>query len=188
MRRLCDRFISADYEMSNYGIIKPECARYLVDDGAVGLYVHENVVRFVYLVDWMCQLAATPVFSAMNGTTGIRDHALVFFNHRRHLLALIRMDQEYDLVMSHERLLSDSGPAAAVPTSLPPITAVRQGVDGTASPKATRPPLIVPPGGPAEGAAYYAMAGAFATPARAAQRAAPALAGGSFAARCRRAS
>ena len=60
-------------------------------------------MRLVNLVDGMGQLAATPVFGAVDRTAGTGNHALVAFDHGRHLLALVRVDQEYDFVMSHCR-------------------------------------------------------------------------------------
>ena len=41
------------------------------------------------------------LFEAMHLTATLGNHALVAFDHRGNLLALIRMDQEYDLVMPH---------------------------------------------------------------------------------------
>jgi hypothetical protein len=38
----------------------------------------------------------------MDPATGALDQRAVAVDHGRHLLALVRMDQEYDLVMSHE--------------------------------------------------------------------------------------
>ena len=58
-------------------------------------------MRFMYLVDGMGQLTATPVFGAMDRPAGAGDHALVSFHHGRDLLALVRMDQKHDFVMSH---------------------------------------------------------------------------------------
>ncbi len=89
--------------MAQHRIVEAERTPDLVDHVVVALNVEEHVVRLVNLVDGMGQLAATPVFGAMDRTAGTGDHALVAFDHGRHLLALVRMDQEYDFVMSHCR-------------------------------------------------------------------------------------
>ena len=57
------------------------------------------------LVDRIGELAAAPVLEAMNSTAAGGDDALVAFDHRGHLLALIGVHEEDDFVMSHGRLL-----------------------------------------------------------------------------------
>jgi hypothetical protein len=47
------------------------------------------------------ELAPAPVFEAVHGTAALRDDALVSLDHLRHLLALVGMDDENDLVMPH---------------------------------------------------------------------------------------
>ena len=89
--------------MAQHSIVEAERAPDLFDHGVVAFDVEEHVVRLVNLVDGMGQLAATPVFGAVDRTAGTGNHALVAFDHGRHLLALVRVDQEYDFVMSHCR-------------------------------------------------------------------------------------
>src|SRR5690606_39200898 len=91
--------------MPQHGVAEAERAGQLVQRLAVALDVHEDVVRLVHFLDRVGQLAATPIFEAMNRAVAGRDHALVTFQHRRNLLALVGMDQEDDLVMSHCCLL-----------------------------------------------------------------------------------
>jgi hypothetical protein len=53
------------------------------------------------LLDRVGQLAAAPVFQSDHLATGIGDEALVAFQHGRNLFALIRVDQEDDLIVTH---------------------------------------------------------------------------------------
>src|SRR5690606_26701899 len=53
------------------------------------------------LVDRVSQLAATPVFTAVNGTVGFRDQRGIALDHGRYLFALVRMNQEHDFIMAH---------------------------------------------------------------------------------------
>ena len=55
----------------------------------------------VDLVDRVGELAATPVFFTMDCTGAVFDNSAIAFNHRRNLLALIRMHQKNDFVVSH---------------------------------------------------------------------------------------
>ena len=69
--------------------------------------VHEDVVRLVHLGDGKRQLAAAPVFEAVNGTAAVFDGRAVALDHMGDLLALVRVDQKHDLVVSHLYPLSD---------------------------------------------------------------------------------
>ena len=60
----------------------------------------------VNLVDGVGQLAAAPVFQAVDFTAIPADGAGVAFNHAGNLFGLVRMNQEYDFVMSHTVLLT----------------------------------------------------------------------------------
>ena len=58
-------------------------------------------MRLVHLADGECELAAPPVFEAVDGAA-VRGHeAAIPLDHRGNLLTLVRMDQKYDLVMPH---------------------------------------------------------------------------------------
>ena len=74
-------------------------------DVLVGFDVQADVVGFGQLVDHVSQLTAAPIFNTVNGTTTRGDHAFVTLEHGRHLLALIRMDQQNDFVMTHRHSL-----------------------------------------------------------------------------------
>src|SRR5205814_10575600 len=67
----------------------------------IALDVHEHVVRLVDLLDLVGELPATPVLEAVHGALARRDDASVALDHLRHLLALVGMDDENDLVMPH---------------------------------------------------------------------------------------
>jgi hypothetical protein len=55
----------------------------------------------VHLLQRVGELAPAPVLEAVHDAVARRDDALVALDHRGHLLALVRMDDEYDLVMPH---------------------------------------------------------------------------------------
>ena len=100
----------------------------------VGLYVHQNVVGLMNLINWVCELPSTPVFRAVKNAARFGNQTLVFLNHRRHLLALIRMDQKNDLIVSHcltfwvksHRMLCKTDRSARVNYSFP-VKPVKQG-------------------------------------------------------------
>src|SRR5689334_22124604 len=58
-------------------------------------------MRFGELLDHVGHLAPTPVFHTVNNAAAAGDDALVALDHRRDLLALVRMDDKYDFVMTH---------------------------------------------------------------------------------------
>src|SRR5471032_2319432 len=67
----------------------------------IALDVHEHVMRLVHLGDGIGHLTPAPVFEAVDQTFAASDRTAVALDHRRHLLALIGMNDEYDFVMSH---------------------------------------------------------------------------------------
>ena len=56
---------------------------------------------FVNFVDWVSQLAATPVFHTVHGAVSCSNRRSITLNHTRDLLALIRVDQKHDFVVTH---------------------------------------------------------------------------------------
>src|SRR5688500_6867600 len=88
--------------MANDGVIKLERVLELGEGLVVALDIHEHVVRLVDLVDRVGELAAAPVFEAVNAAVAGGDHLPVTVDHRRDLLALVRMDDENDFVMTHQ--------------------------------------------------------------------------------------
>jgi hypothetical protein len=89
-------------EVAQDGIVEFESMLQLSHHSLIGFDVDAQVVRLGQLVDLVRQLAAAPVFHAMNFATGRGNHALVTLQHSWNLLALVRMDQQDDLVMTHK--------------------------------------------------------------------------------------
>src|SRR4026208_2445796 len=67
----------------------------------VALDIHQHVMCFVDLGDRIRKLPAGPVLETMDPAPARGDHAPVPLDHRRNLLALVRVDQKHDLVMTH---------------------------------------------------------------------------------------
>jgi len=59
-------------------------------------------VRLGELLDHVGQLPPTPILDPVHLAAAGGDGGLVAFQHGRNLFALIRMDQEHDLVVTHE--------------------------------------------------------------------------------------
>jgi hypothetical protein len=87
--------------MTEDRIVEAEGAEQLVQGTLVALDIQEDVVSFVDLGDGMCQLATAPVFLAVYRAAASLDHRPVTLYHTGHLLTLVRMDQENDLIMTH---------------------------------------------------------------------------------------
>jgi len=83
------------------GIIELERVLQLVQRLVVALDVHQHVVRLVHFLDEVGELAAPPVLEAVDLAAPPGDHLAVALDHGGHLLALVGMYDEYDLVMSH---------------------------------------------------------------------------------------
>jgi hypothetical protein len=62
--------------------------------------VHEHVVRLEHLLDRIGELAAAPILDAMDLAVAGGDGVAVSLDHRGHLLALIGMHDENDLVVA----------------------------------------------------------------------------------------
>src|SRR5437868_212874 len=92
--------------MAQHCVAETKCAGQLVQGIAVALDVHQHIVRLVDLGDGKGQLAPPPIFEPMHATIAGRDHSLVALQHGWNLFTLVRMNQEYDLVMPlwHEML------------------------------------------------------------------------------------
>src|SRR3546814_15847452 len=69
-----------------------------------------DVVGLDQVVDRIGQLAATPVLETVDLALAAFDQRLVALYHGGHLLALVRMDQEHDFVMTHVAVLVDIWP------------------------------------------------------------------------------
>src|SRR5690606_41733660 len=66
----------------------------------------QYVVSFVDLFGRVSQLPASPIFQTVNLAAVFFDQLGVTLNHRVNLLALVRVNQKYDFVMTHFVLLT----------------------------------------------------------------------------------
>ena len=87
--------------MTQYGVVEAEARFELGQRFLAALDVQAQVVRLRELLDHVGQLAAAPVLDAVHLATGSGDEALVALQHGRNLLALIRMDQQNDFIVTH---------------------------------------------------------------------------------------
>src|ERR1700722_13023783 len=93
--------VHVDDQVTQNGVAEAESARQLIEDLLVALDVHQNVVSLVDLRDGIRELATAPVLEAMHAAFTGGNDALIALDHGGHLLALIGMDEENDLVMPH---------------------------------------------------------------------------------------
>src|SRR5690606_33439519 len=96
-----DSVVTADHQVADNGVVEAEGVFQLGQGGAITLDIEHDVVGLVDLVDRVSQLAATPVFTAVNGTVGLFDQRSIALDHSRYLFALVRMNQEHDFIMAH---------------------------------------------------------------------------------------
>ena len=117
--------------MTQDGIVVTERVLELVEGGLAALDVEADVVRLDEFLDRIGQLTTTPVFQAMNLAALGGDERLVSLDHGGHLLALVRMNNENDFVITHaEALLRMPGAQSRDPGGSPP-TCVAQGRNWT---------------------------------------------------------
>src|SRR5262245_1032461 len=98
------RLVHLDDEVAQHRVAELERVLELAERLVVALDVHEHVVRLVHLLDRVGELAPAPVLEAVHDAVAGGDDALVALDHGGHLLALVGMDDENDLVMSHARI------------------------------------------------------------------------------------
>ena len=103
-RGLGDGLVHLHDQTAQHRVAEAERAGELGERLLIALDVEQDVVRLVHLGDREGQLAPAPILEAMHLTAAGTDHALVAIDHRRNLLALVRMDQEHDFIMPHCRL------------------------------------------------------------------------------------
>src|SRR5690606_31810238 len=103
--------VAAHHQVAEHGVVEAEAFDELVEHGLVGLDVEQHVMRLDQVVDRIGELAAAPVLEAVDLALAAFDQRLVALDHGRHLLALVRMDQEHDFVMSHVFSLVDIRPS-----------------------------------------------------------------------------
>ena len=87
--------------MAQDGVVEFEGVLEFGQRFVVALDVHEHVVSLVHLLDRIGQLTAAPVFQTVDAATATGDERAVALDHRGHLFALVRMDDENHFVMSH---------------------------------------------------------------------------------------
>src|SRR5262245_39500855 len=97
--------------MPQHRIVETEGVLELAQAFFVALYVHENVMGLVHLLDRVRHLTASPVFEPVNPAVAGGNHALVALDHRGDLLALIGVNDEDDLVVPHRISLWVTPPA-----------------------------------------------------------------------------
>src|SRR5690606_12430800 len=100
-RRCSFSFLHLDSQMTQNSIIEFETGFDFGQRFAVAFDVQANVVCLGQFLDHVCQLATAPVFDTVYDTTTGGNDTFVALDHGGHLLALIRMDNKYDFVMTH---------------------------------------------------------------------------------------
>ena len=94
--------VAHDHQMAQHGVVEAEARLQLVQHVLAALDVQHHVVRLGQVLDRVSQLAAAPVFQAVNLAAVGLDQRLVALDHRRHLFALVRVDQKHDFIMTHD--------------------------------------------------------------------------------------
>ncbi len=90
--------------MTQYSVIELESVLEFVEHCLIALDVHQNVVCLVNFLDGIDQLPPAPVFYAMDLSLTAGYQRPIAFNHCRDLLALIGMDNKYDLKVPHAHI------------------------------------------------------------------------------------
>src|SRR5262249_39444787 len=97
--------------MAQHRVVKLEGMLELAQRLRVALDVHEHVVRLVDLRERESELAAAPILEPVDLAVLARYRRPVTLDHRRDLLALVRVNDETHLVMSHHISLWIEPPA-----------------------------------------------------------------------------
>ena len=87
--------------MAQHRIVEAEALGQFGQHGLLDFDVQQHVVGFDQLLDRVSQLTAAPVFQAVDLAATILDQRLVALDHGGDLLALVRVDQEHDFIMTH---------------------------------------------------------------------------------------
>ena len=87
--------------MTKNGVVVTEIVFEFFKNFGAAFDVHQNIVGFHEFLDRVCQLTAAPIFETVNLTAVAFHSSLVTLNHRRDLFALIRMDDEANLIVTH---------------------------------------------------------------------------------------
>jgi hypothetical protein len=95
------RAIATDDQVAQHRIIEAEGSFDLVDRILPALDIEQRIVRLVYFLNRIGERAPAPVFTTMDHTATGFDDTDVAVDHGTDLVALIRVDQKHDLVMTH---------------------------------------------------------------------------------------
>ena len=87
--------------MTQDGIVETEAVLDLSERFVAAFDVEENVVSLDELFDRVGELAAAPVFDAVDLTTLLGDEGLVAFDHRGDLFGLVGMHDDAKFVVTH---------------------------------------------------------------------------------------
>ena len=106
-RRSGFSFLHLDGQVTQHGIIEFE-GGFQLDQGLVVAFdVQEDLVCFSQFLDRVSHLTTTPIFNTVYVTATARYGCFVTFDHGRHLLALVRMDDKYYFIVTHANSLKD---------------------------------------------------------------------------------
>src|SRR4030095_10571945 len=100
-RRREDRFLFRDVQVAQHRIVELERVLELGQRFAVDTDVHQHVMGLVDLGDRVSELAPTPVLETVDPAILAGDGRAIPLDHRGHLLALVRMHDENDFVVTH---------------------------------------------------------------------------------------
>src|SRR3546814_16343632 len=118
--------------MTQHRVVEAKPVDQLVERVLGHFNVHQHVMRLDQILDRVRQLAATPVFQTMDSALVAFDQRLVALDHGRHLLALVRVDNEYDYIVTHGNSLW-MRPVPTAPTPTPSVIPDAYGGDRTPS-------------------------------------------------------
>src|SRR5690606_1167155 len=89
-----------DDQVAQHGVVEPEGVLEFVERRLAALDVDQHVVGLGHLLDRVGQLPPAPVLDPVDLALLGFDHRLVPLDHRGHLLALVGVDDQYDLVVT----------------------------------------------------------------------------------------
>src|SRR6185437_6437872 len=88
-------------QVAQHRIVETETTFQLVDRLGAALDVEQRVMGLGQMLDRIGERAAPPVLDTVDLAAFGLDQRLVALDHAGHLLALVRMDQEHDFIMTH---------------------------------------------------------------------------------------
>jgi hypothetical protein len=88
-------------QVAQHRIVETEASLEFVDRLGAALDVEQRVVGLGQMLDGIGKRATAPVLDAVDFAAFGFDERLVTLEHAGHLLALVRMDQEHDFIVTH---------------------------------------------------------------------------------------